>query len=699
MTWRSTRFIEAVALLLLLLAAAAPAVAQEPRYVRSIVRYAPPDVTLTDARGERVRLAEVLDTPRPVVLQFIFTTCPAVCPTLSAALSAAHGEMTEEVRRVSISIDPELDTPARLRDYARRFKAGPDWWLLTGSREDVGAVRKAFDAWSVNKMSHEPLTFLRPAPGQPWVRLAGLLSAAELAAEIRRGLVAFRPDPELGRRIYRDSCASCHRRSGFGMSEGGVYVPRVTGPALFQPRQLVRADLFRSLYQETQPKPYNARVRDPRLRPAYTPKTLAAAVREGRDPVGRTLDPVMPRYRLSDEEMGHLAAYLQGLSAVPSPGVDGETIHFATVMTEGATGGADPARRKAMLDVLEAYVRWKNAETKHSAARLGFSPWYRDEFHGSLREWKLHVWNLRGPARTWPSQLAAYYRAQPVFALLSGLGEGSWQPVHDFCEQAEVPCLFPNTDLPAVSPPGAYALYLSPGLSVEAQALARHLAESPGGRIVQVYRDTDEGRVPAQALRDALGTVEERALAPGEALTSAFWRRLIRETRPAILVLWLRPEDAATLGPAADALEPVRRIVFSGGFLQGALEEAANVPAVLRDKTWLTWPFALPGHEEPLVYRVRAWMRARRVEMSHERLQLNTWFALAVTDHALTHLVENFSRDFFVESVEEETENALSPGVFPSLSLGPGQRFASKGSYVVKLAPDGLEAVGGWIVP
>jgi hypothetical protein len=95
-------------------------------------------------------------------------------------------------------------------------------------------------------------------------------------------------------------------------------------------------------------------------------------------------------------------------------------------------------------------------------------------------------------------------------------------------------------------------------------------------------------------------------------------------------------------------------------------------------------------------------MRARGIERTHERLQLATWFALAVTDHSLTHVVENFSRDFFVESVEEETENALNPGLFPSLSLGPGQRFASKGCCVVRLAdgpPGGVEAVSGWIVP
>ncbi len=718
MTWRSTRSISsrgkrAALLLAFLLVAAAP-----PRYVRSVARYSPPDVTLTDSMGARVRLAEALDPPGPVVLQFIFTTCPSICPVMTATLAAARKELGPEasqVRMISISIDPEYDTPDRLRDYARKFNASPNWRFLTGSRDDVAAVQKAFDAYRPNKMQHESLTFLRAAPGEPWVRLAGPVTPAEVAGEIRR----LKAQP--GERIYREgllpsgrplaatvqggieveggqlACASCHRRSGFGSSDGGVYVPRVTGPSLFQAGLPRRADLFRDLYQEVQPRPYGERVRDPRVRPPYTPETLAVALREGRDPAGRRLDPLMPRYRLSDGEAGELAAYLRHLGAAPSPGVDGQAIHFATVVT----AGVDPGRRKAMLDVIEAYVRWKNAETRHSAQRLGFSPSYRDEFYGSYREWRLHVWELRGPPSTWPDQLTAYYRAQPVFAVLSGIGEGSWRPVHEFCEAAEVPCLFPNTDLPVVAP-GTWSLYLSPGLTVEAQALARYLAASTD-RVVQVYRDVEEQRVPAQALREALGNrLGERVIPPGQALTPDFWRRLIVETRPEVLVLWLGREDAATLAPAAEALAPVRQIVLSYTRLG---EEEPEVPAALREKIRMTWPFAPPGHEEPLIYRVRAWMNARRIARMPERLerlQLNTWFALAVADHSLTHIVENFSRDFFVESVEEETENSLSPGVFPSLGLGPGQRFASKGSSVVRLAagsPEGLEPVSGWIVP
>src|SRR5436309_5440514 len=110
--------IPAVLLLAFLLTAAAP-----PRYVRSVARYTPPDVTLVDATGARVPLSAALNRPGSVVLQFIFTTCPSVCPALSATLAAAREDLGDEASLVSISIDPEYDTPARLRDYSRRFSA------------------------------------------------------------------------------------------------------------------------------------------------------------------------------------------------------------------------------------------------------------------------------------------------------------------------------------------------------------------------------------------------------------------------------------------------------------------------------------------------------------------------------------------------------------------------------------------------
>ena len=159
------------------------------RYTRTFAAYDAPDVQLLDMTGAPVRLTQLLGQPGPLLLQFIFTTCPAVCPALSALFSAALRQLgadAEPLRMISISIDPEHDTPARLRAYAQRLKAQPQWRFLTGRRGDIAAVQKAFDAYQSNKMRHEPLTYLRASPSAPWVRLDGFMSARDLVAEYRQ---------------------------------------------------------------------------------------------------------------------------------------------------------------------------------------------------------------------------------------------------------------------------------------------------------------------------------------------------------------------------------------------------------------------------------------------------------------------------------------------------------------------------------
>jgi len=158
------------------------------RYTRSTARYEIPDVTLVDQHGRDVSLADELGRDGPVMLQFAFTTCPTICPALSSTLAAAREELRGELdgaRLITITIDPEHDTPDRLRDYAVRLRADRRWRFLTGRLADVIEVQKAFDAYRGNKMNHEPLTFIRTRPDAPWIRLDGLMSAAHLAAEYR----------------------------------------------------------------------------------------------------------------------------------------------------------------------------------------------------------------------------------------------------------------------------------------------------------------------------------------------------------------------------------------------------------------------------------------------------------------------------------------------------------------------------------
>ena len=157
--------------------------------------YTVPAVTLRNRRDEPVALDQVLSGQRPVVMQFVFTTCATICPVLSASMAQAKDGLLEaapETRLVSITIDPEYDTPARLRDYATKHEAGESWTFLTGRLGDVDRVIRAFDALyeADNKMYHEPYTYMRARADAPWVRLNGLMSGAEMVAEYRAVLAA-----------------------------------------------------------------------------------------------------------------------------------------------------------------------------------------------------------------------------------------------------------------------------------------------------------------------------------------------------------------------------------------------------------------------------------------------------------------------------------------------------------------------------
>lgn len=159
--------------------------------VRSLQAVTLPAVRLrTQAGGAASTLAEVIGDDRPVLLNFVFTSCTTICPPMTQIFAAAQarlGERRAQVRMVSVSIDPDHDTPARLREYAARFEAGPQWRFVTGSAEAIDAVQRAFNVHRPDKMGHTPVTFLRPKGSRQWVRLDGFASPEILVREALAG--------------------------------------------------------------------------------------------------------------------------------------------------------------------------------------------------------------------------------------------------------------------------------------------------------------------------------------------------------------------------------------------------------------------------------------------------------------------------------------------------------------------------------
>ena len=98
----------------------------------------------------------------------------------------------------------------------------------------------------------------------------------------------------------------------------------------------------------------------------------------------------------------------------------------------------------------------------------------------------------------------------------------------------------------------------------------------------------------------------------------------------------------------------------------------------------------------------RAWLNKNKIPIVNEDVQIDTYVACAAMSGILGSLFDAYSRELLIERFEDMLASDVGPGRYPRLGLAPGQRFASKGGYIVRFAPSGasqLNAEGDWIVP
>ena len=140
----------------------------------------PPPFALTSQGGKPVTLADLHG--KIVAVTFIYTRCPDICPMLTQKMvdvqEALGAEFGNEVAFVSISLDPEHDTPEILKDYAQFWGAKLDGWaFLTGSSEAVRDVTRRYGVFFAKKedgsVDHTQLTSLIDADGQMRVQYLG----------------------------------------------------------------------------------------------------------------------------------------------------------------------------------------------------------------------------------------------------------------------------------------------------------------------------------------------------------------------------------------------------------------------------------------------------------------------------------------------------------------------------------------------
>src|SRR5262245_13028043 len=189
-----------------------------------------PDAKVVTQDGKTLQFYDDLIKDKIFVISFLFTSCKDVCPLATARLAELQDKLGDSMGRdiffYSISIDPETDTPERLKGYANAFRAGPGWLFLTGKPEEIHAIRHKLGERSRVLSDHRNEVLLGNGGTGEWARNSALGDLDSLALAVRgmdpkwrAAADAARTNPkpvrfdlasQPGQALYKRLCAGCH---------------------------------------------------------------------------------------------------------------------------------------------------------------------------------------------------------------------------------------------------------------------------------------------------------------------------------------------------------------------------------------------------------------------------------------------------------------------------------------------------------
>lgn len=119
-----------------------------------------PDAEVLDQNGRKRKFYTDLVKDKVVVINFVFTSCRTFCPMLGASFSRLQTQLGarlgQDVFLISVSTDPETDSPEKLKAWGAQFKAKPGWTLITGQKDEVEELLRVLTGDGLNKGFHAP---------------------------------------------------------------------------------------------------------------------------------------------------------------------------------------------------------------------------------------------------------------------------------------------------------------------------------------------------------------------------------------------------------------------------------------------------------------------------------------------------------------------------------------------------------------
>ena len=193
-----------------------------------------PNIPLVTHEGKTVRFFDDLIKDKVVTINFIYTSCPDVCPLETALLRDVQEILGDRVGRdvfmYSITIDPERDTPEVLKKYAEKFDVAPGWLFLTGKKDDVTLLRRKLGLYSEAKggdklEAHSVSGIMGNQSTGRWMRMSPFENPHIMATQIGSWLHNYKSPgnkeqdyanaPKVrtiskGESLFRTRCAACH---------------------------------------------------------------------------------------------------------------------------------------------------------------------------------------------------------------------------------------------------------------------------------------------------------------------------------------------------------------------------------------------------------------------------------------------------------------------------------------------------------
>lgn len=460
---------------------------------------------------------------------------------------------------------------------------------------------------------------------------------------------AYLSGPDMDALTTAFSCLQCHGADGKGTKEGGVKVPDIR---------------FSHLSQS-----YAGQRQTGRVHPAYDEPSLKRAIRDGVDPGGNPLDPQMPRYHLSDQDMEALLAYLKRLDNLSVPGVSEGKIRIGTLQpNQGSLTHVSLQVRR----LLREFVRQVNR---------------RGGIYGRMLELEVAEFDPQNQESI-DAALLHLLQERPVFCLLADLG----LPVN-----SDIARTFAEYGVPEIGPlrlapesayiPGNRSYYLYTSLADQGRILVDYFLDNVRQRVHRtalVYADNPLARGGARGVRDQMirnGLVPDHEVTyeRGQFNNARVVNRLRADAIEVVYFFGAGPAFSELLDTAS-TLEWFPMILGSAELI-GRLPE--NLTPRQAEKIYLVSPMTNPDVSSAGMMQLSQLMQGVEIQGHYNAMLRSTFAAARLLEVGFEGIGRQLTRAGLVSYLNRLWK--FDTGVMPLLTFNENLHVGMRGAYIVRL--------------